>query len=236
LFISGAVALALLLPAHARACGVSAAGVASCSLEEHNEAVRPHWAVGVSGLYTATALRFGDDVRAQQWRAATLAALAYLPTSSLVLQAGLGVSVAGSLRLADGEYTFSPGPIASLGADWRAFDDGRFFFVLTSALSFSSARTRFEHQRSIDYSAFDLRLGGQFGVTVARVVRPYVLARAFGGPVFWRYRDETVTGTDIHHYQLGAGLSVRLARRVDLFAEGVPLGEQAVVAGAALAF
>jgi len=234
--ISAVVGLLLALPARARACGVSAAGVASCSLEEHNEAVRPRWVVGLSGLYTATSLRFGDDVHAHQQRAATLAALAYLPTSSLALQAGLGVAFAGSLRLADGKYTFTPGPIASLGLDWRAFDDGLFFAQLTSLLSFSSARTRLDHQSSVAYSAFDLRLGGQFGVTIARVLRPYVLARAFGGPVFWRYRGEAVTGTDTHHYQIGMGLSARLARRINLFAEAVPLGEQAVIAGGAVAF
>jgi len=41
-------------------------------------------------------------------------------------------------------------------------------------------------------------------------------------------------GTDDHHWQVGAGLSLLLARKVDIFAEGVPLGELGVTAGAGL--
>jgi hypothetical protein len=78
------------------------------------------------------------------------------------------------------------------------------------------------------YEAFDLRLGAQLGVELAHVFRPYVLARAFGGPVFWRHRAESVDGTDTHHYQFGVGGSVRLANTVSVLAEGVPLGERAV--------
>lgn len=37
---------------------------------------------------------------------------------------------------------------------------------------------------------------------------PYVLARAFGGPVLWRLDGESLSGGDTHHYQLGAGTSV----------------------------
>jgi hypothetical protein len=66
------------------------------------------------------------------------------------------------------------------------------------------------------------------------VVTPYVLARAFGGPVFWSLAGASVTGTDAHHYQVGAGLVIR-ARRVDIVAEGVPLGERTVVVGVGLA-
>jgi hypothetical protein len=60
--------------------------------------------------------------------------------------------------------------------------------------------------------------------------------RAFGGPVFWRYQGVAVTGTDTHHYQLGAGLALGLGERVGLFAEGIPLGEQALSAGVSVSF
>jgi hypothetical protein len=61
------------------------------------------------------------------------------------------------------------------------------------------------------------------------------LARAFGGPVFWRYQGEAVTGTDTHHYQLGAGLALR-PKNLNAFVEGVPLGELALSLGGGLAF
>jgi hypothetical protein len=220
-----------LATAPARACGVSASGIASCSLSEHIEEVRPHWAVGVSSLYTSTALRFSGSMRAPETRYAALAALAYLPTPRLVLQAGAGATFGGKLRLPDGQHEFSPGPTASLGADYRFFDDGRWFALLTSVLSFSAARTRLAGNPSVGYEAFDVRVGAQFGIDIADTLRPYATARAFGGPVFWRYGGAAVTGTDTHHYQLGAGLGVRISRQLSAYAEGIPLGERAVSVG-----
>lgn len=230
------VAACSLVAPRARACGVSASGVASCSLEEHNEAVRPRWALGVSGVYTSTRLRFSSSLHADQIRYASLATLAYLPTPKLVLQVSAGAAFGGSLTTPDGEHTFSPGPTAALGLDYRAFDDGRYFLVLTSSLSFATARTQLGNESTEAYTAFDLRVGAQAGLQLANVLRPYALVRAFGGPVYWRYQGEAVTGTDTHHYQLGAGLAVRLTKALSAFAEGVPLGERAVALGAGVAF
>jgi hypothetical protein len=235
--LAGAALIALLVLASpsVQACGVSASGVASCSLAEHEEAIRPRWAVGVSGLYTSTRLRFSGSVYADQVRAATLASLAYLPTPKLVLQTGVGVAFGGALRLGGDTHNFSPGPTASIGADFRAFDDGRYFLLLTSGLSFAMARTQLAAEPSVGYEAFDLRLGTQFGVQLARILSPYATARVFGGPVYWRYAGRAVTGTDTHHYQLGVGVGVRASRTVLMFAEGIPLGERAVSLGVALA-
>lgn len=230
----GAVLLGSAAPA--KACGVSATGVASCSLAEHNEATRPHWAVGVAGTYTVTALHFSGSLRADQTRYATLAELAYLPTPSLALEAGYGVAFGGSLTLADGKHDFAPGPTGFLGAAWRAVDAPAYFVVLTSALSFSAARTHLRDARAVPYEAFDLRLGGELGANLAQVLHPYVLGRVFGGPVYWRYAGQAVTGTDIHHYQLGAGLSVTFGDHVSALVEGVPLGERAASAGVSVAF
>ena len=207
--VSIALAITILLAARpGSACGVSAAGVASCSLAEHEEAERPRWAVGVGGVYTSTALRFTGTVRAEQARYGTLALLAYMPVPRWVLHLGVGSTFGGSLALPDGKYRFSPGPLIAVGAAWRAVRDERYFLLITSQLSFSSARTRLEAQASVGYEAFDARLGAEAGVEIAKVLRPYAAARVFGGPVFWRYRDRSVTGTDTHHYQLGAGVGV----------------------------
>ena len=227
--------LLLLSVPRAHACGVSASGVSSCSLAEHNEALRSRWAMGVSGLYTSTRLRFNGPVYADQRRYATLATLAYLPIPRLVLQAGVGVAFGGSLTLQDGKYEFSPGPIAQIGADYLAFDDGRYFVLLTSGLSFATAQTHLGSDPQVHYTAFDLRLGTEVGVELGQLFRPYLAARVFGGPVFWRYQGEAVTGTDTHHYQIGAGAAVRIGRAWNLFAEGIPLGERAVSIGVGLA-
>jgi hypothetical protein len=189
------LAVLCLCSSRANACGVSAAGVPFCSLAEHDEAARTKWAVGVSGLYTSTGLQLSDSLRADQIRYATLATLAYMPTPKLILQAGAGATLGGSLALPAGKYEFSPGPTASVGADWRVFDNRRTFVLLTSALSFSTARTHLADQGSVGYEAFDLRLGGQLGVDIANIFEPYVVVRAFGGPVYWHYLGNAVTGT-----------------------------------------
>jgi hypothetical protein len=62
------------------------------------------------------------------------------------------------------------------------------------------------------------------------------VGRVFGGPVYWQYQGSSVTGTDAHHYQLGVGLTVVAGGRVNVFAEGVPVGERSFAAGTAFAF
>jgi hypothetical protein len=232
----GALLLTALSTTRAEACGVSASGIASCSLAEHDEAARPRWAVGLSGLYTSTRLRFSNSLRADETRYAALSSLAYMPSSKLLLQVGAGASAFGRLVFADQRYDFLPGPIGSLGADYRIVDQGRLFVMLTSSLSFSAARTRLGNDPSVGYQALDLRLGGELGVELLQVFRPYALARVFGGPVFWHYQGAKVTGTDTHHYQLGAGLGLRLSKSFNGFAEGVPLGERALSLGLGVAF
>ena len=73
------------------------------------------------------------------------------------------------------------------------------------------------------------------GKTIAHVVTPYLLARAFGLPILWRYQDASTIGTDAYHYQLGAGVVVRVGA-FDIDVEGVPLGERAIVGGGGYAF
>ena len=87
----------------ALACGASAGGIAGitgCSLDEHNEAVRKKWHVGVSGSYTSTAIRFEDDLRFDQQRNVVLATLDYAPKRYMTLEFGAGSLVDGSFERA----------------------------------------------------------------------------------------------------------------------------------------
>jgi hypothetical protein len=220
----------------ARACGVSANGVASCSLAEHEEAERPHWAVGIAGVATRTALRFDDSLRAEQRRYAVLADFAYLPTRALALDFAAGAALGGSLAAPNGKHEFSAGPALAAGLVWHWLDAPSYFALLTSQLSFLTSRTQLGAEPSTAYTAFDLRVGAALGLNLAGFVHPFVLARAFGGPVFWRYAGKAVTGTDIYHYQVGGGFGFELGKRLSLLVEVVPLGEQALSAGASLAF
>jgi hypothetical protein len=234
-----ALVVNVLVSCVALACGVSTPdGIAACSLAEHEEEVRPRWHVGASGLYTSTAIRFRGDLRSDETRAAVLASVAYQPSPRLTLQGGLGATFGGQLDTPTGAYLFSPGPTVAVGAAWRAVQRGRAFVVLTGTLSFSAATTHLDRVDTahVGYQALDLRAGALAGVTVLQMLSPYAVGRVFGGPVFWRYQGVDLMGGDVHHYQIGAGLTVLVAHRVNLFAEGIPLGERAVSGGAAFAF
>ena len=230
------IAASALAATPAFACGVSGPdGVWSCSLAEHEEEERPRWTAGASALYTATALRFGNGLRGDETRGAALASAAYAPSARLRLQVSAGAAFGGSLVMPDGMYTFAAGPSGALGATYRLLT-GQPFLTLSGVLSATTAKTRGDNGDRTRYTAFDLRLGAACGITFWDAVSPYAVARVFGGPVFWRYDGSARTGTDAYHVQLGVGLSALVSERVDLFFEGIPLGERAFSAGAALVF
>jgi hypothetical protein len=132
----------------------------------------------------------------------------------------------------------SPGPLAAVTASFRPLDEGDVapFVLITGSLTASVAWTSPSGGgASSPFSAFDVRAGVVAGKTFAHVVTPYLLARAFGGPVFVSLAGQSFLGSDASHYQLGAGVSVHVGR-VDLVVEGVPLGELGIVAGGGLAF
>jgi len=142
--VLAALALSFLsAPPAARACGVSTAdGLSACSLSEHEEAERPRWHAGASGVYTSTAIRFDAGQTASETRGSVVASLAYQPRPRWSFQVAAGATLGGSLDTPSGRYDFSPGPAAALGASWRAVPGTRPFVLVTSTLSFSTASTR----------------------------------------------------------------------------------------------
>jgi hypothetical protein len=145
-----------------------------------------------------------------------------------------GSTVVGTMRAYGQSFDMTPGPLLTVQASYRVLDEGAVapFVLLTASLGGAIVRTRPGGQT---LSAFDGRLGVAAGKTIAHVVTPYLLARAFGGPVLWNAGGASVMGTDAYHYTLGAGLVVRLGR-FDVLVEGAPLGEKAFVGGAGVAF
>jgi hypothetical protein len=237
-----AVGLLFTAPRAARACGSSGPdGVSACSLADYAEEQRPKWRVGASAVYTSTVIAFsGASGNVGETRAAILADLAYAPTARLDLHASLGSAIGGRILAPDGVHDFAPGLAVGAGVSYRFLDGetplGRGFLVGTLDASFTFATTQQgDTGPSTYYSALDFRAGLAAGFTWLRSVSAYVVGRGFGGPVFWS-DPEVELGTDTHHYQLGGGLAVLIARRVDLHAEGVPLGEQAVSGGVSVAF
>ncbi len=230
------------LPRASAACGSSGPdGVSACSLAEHEEAVRPRWRLGASGVYTSTALHFSNALETSETRYAAIADVAYAPTARLTFSAGVGAALGGRLVAPDGPHDFAPGFVADLGTSYRVLDGatplGRGFILVSGVVSFTGSSTQLRDQGArTAYDALDFRAGLALGFTWWRMFSAYALARAFGGPVYWSYQGQSQIGTDTHHYQVGGGLALFVLRRVDLFVEGVPLGEQAVAAGVAVVF
>jgi len=215
--------------------------VSACSLKEHLESVRPKWRAGASYAFTSTAIRFNGDTRFDQTRHVAFATLDYRLTPDWVFEIGVGSIFGGGLTSGASEFEFRPGLLGALGASWRVLDaDGaRPFVALTGQIAFAVTSTRPSGAgataASTPYQAADLRLGAVAGWPLLETLTPYTLARVFGGPVWWEYQGADLLGGDVHHFQVGAGLLLRLGP-VDVFAEGVPLGEQALAGGAGFLF
>ncbi|MEO8797760.1 MAG: hypothetical protein ABI551_07740 [Polyangiaceae bacterium] len=229
--------------ASAFACGASSGGVAglsACSLDAHEEEVRPKWHAGLGFSYTSTALHFDDGSHFDQTRYAALASLEARPFSKLALQFGAGPVFGGTLDSGSEHFTSSAGALLSMSASYRIVDPkgARPFVLGTFGLSFATVQMSADgpQTRSELYDAWDARLGAVVGWSIANVVSPYLLARAFGGPIYWKHAGQDVIGTDVHHYQLGAGLGIAIGKRGDLFVEGAPLGEKNISAGVGLSF
>lgn len=229
--------LLVALESGAYACGASAggeAGISGCSLTEHEEEERPKWRVGAAYTFTSTGLHFGDGLHVHETRNLALAAIDYSPTPRITLEAGAGAFLAGNMDDNGVNMSMSPGFVGALGASWRVLDakDLAPFVLLSAQASYVSSST----PGSVSYNALDFRGGLAVGWTIWRAFAPYLVGRGFGGPVYWTDMGKSVIGTDDHHFQVGAGASLLIARRVDVFVEGVPLGEQAGSAGVGFLF
>ncbi|MBP9111875.1 MAG: hypothetical protein KBF88_03660 [Polyangiaceae bacterium] len=243
----GLIAALVLSTTESHACGVS--GPEGASLCAIAEGAGPKWRLSFAGSTTWTRIHWSNDLNVDQTRGAGLVFLGYAASPRLLFQGGLGASYGGSTRMPDGPHSFNPGGLATFGVSYRIYGgptasekgeavDRNPFIVLSAQLSMNATTTQVGLDASTNtrYLAFDLRLGAAVGVTLFERFRPYALARIFGGPIFWSYRGESLTGTDLYKYQLGGGASVSIANGVSVFAEGVFLGETGASGGLGFAF
>jgi len=189
------------------------------------------WQVGVSvGGFATTVVLDGADVDVEQ-RAVT-ATLGRSLSTKMRGMVSAGAIVGGTVEGRD----VTGGATLSATLAWLpVFERSRRPFVgVTATLGGAWARATADDGMQRSWTAFDLRGGAMVGKTLAGRWVPYVAARAFGGPVFWRRGGAGVVGGDRYHVTAGAGLTVRLPRGVDATLELMPLGEQSAAAGAAL--
>ena len=155
----------------------------------------------------------------------TLASLSYRLTNSVSFDFAAGAVVDGALGAED----VSVGPAFAAGISWLALPETavRPFVFASATLSISTVAGDMGQ-----VTAADLRTGVLIGKTFWGRFTPYAAGRVFEGPV-WHRGD---IGSDVHHYTVGAGARLALPGQLDLFVEGMPLGEQSVSGGAGLTF
>jgi opacity protein-like surface antigen len=188
--------------------------------------------VGVTGGWFSTELELGGG-EVSLSETTVMAAATYQRSPSLGFELGLGAVLDG--EAGDHEGDVSSGAAASAAVTWLALYEGeRRPFVLFS-LSLAGSRTDAvsDDGESHALSAFDARVGAMVGKTFGPAT-PYAVARVFGGPVSWRLGGDDVSGGDAHHYTVGAGASIRIARRLNLAAEAMAIGERSATLSAAL--
>jgi hypothetical protein len=173
-------------------------------------------------------LDFGDAGELDITQFAVTATVGHAwPTWSV--RGAIGIVLDGDLEAGDRTHDIGPGVVASLGVA-RRFPLGAFFIDVSASASISRTTTREGGGPAEALVAIDILRAGVTAGRTFGIVSPYVLARAFGGPVWWTLDDTDVTGTDTSHFQLGAGVSITSGAWsvvVDLAA----LGEQSASLG-----
>ncbi len=225
----------------------------SCSGDEpakEGSAPRPfvgnRYHVGVStGAFRSDLSFLGSaGFEASIRRRAVTASFDYRLDPAITLSGALGAGTGGLLIARGQRYDILPGVLIA-GSFSRRLVEGRgaapfVLFSATAGVSIASIQPAASEAdpfpRSGGFHAVDLRAGLTVGKTFGGVLSPYGAARLFGGPIFWQREGRTITGGDQYHYQLAAGLVASLPGSVDLFAEGVPLGERAFVIGGGVGF
>jgi hypothetical protein len=191
--------------------------------------------VGAGAGAIRTRIDFGDDRELDLEQQAITAFAGYTTEGGYSLRLSAGAIIGGELDggAALGRFDVRPGGMVGFaGSRQWAPGDGRWFVTGTASLSVALASTRpASGGASERFLAGDVRVGAIAGRTFADRWSPYLLARAFGGPVYWTVAGEDVSGGDTNHFQLGAGLSVTLPHRITASLDASAVGEQALSLG-----
>ena len=155
----------------------------------------------------------------------------YSAPSGWSYRGSLGVIIDGSLE-DDAKHDMNPGVVAAIGAarQW-SLGDGQWFVTGSVGVSIAASSTVAPGDDP-RFTAGDFRIGAIAGRTLAKIWNPYVLARGFGGPVWWTVDGMSTVGTDTRHFQLGAGASVATSIGLTIAVDVSVLGEQAASLGA----
>ena len=205
-----------------------------CSLDAAEPA---GWRVAAAYGWLGSSLDFGGVPRVDFSERSVLASASRQLPGGFTVQVGAGAVLGGSFDAPGAPAEVLPGPLFQAQASWLALD-GRGavpFLALTAGLSGSWTRTR-GPSGEVALSALDLSLSASAGKAIAGVVAPYLGVKVFGGPVYWTWAGQPVTGTDAYHYQVAVGVAAALPWGLDLVAEAAPFGARSATISVGWAF
>ena len=190
----------------------------------------PSWRVAASYGWLSSSLRFGDVTAPFDQRSVAVSVSRSLGRDWTV-SAGAGAVLSGSLEAGGASYQMDPGWLARLGVTWLPLDgSGPWpFLALSGSLAASGVNTTGPGGVQAPLTSLDAGISASVGKSIAGIVAPYVGAKVFGGPVFWKLAGASTTGTDVSHWQVAFGLAANLPFGIDLLAEWAPFGAHSAV-------
>lgn len=199
--------------------------------------------MGASFGVFGSGLSFIDGPSVGIERRALTASFEYRVRPDMTFGGGAGAGLGGLFTVGNERHKVNPGWLIAATWSRRLVDPvgNKPFVLLGLSLGASGASTRQEGTgtkvpETASLYAVDVRVAVTVGKTFWGVLSPYASARAFGGPVFWQYRDHNVVGGDKYHFQLALGMVTALPRGFDVFVDGSPLGERALTMGLGKSF
>jgi hypothetical protein len=200
----------------------------------------PKWHASASAGGFDTVLDF-DGTRVHLGEVTGFATLSLQRSPRVSWQLTLGGIFDGTATtegVSDGDGDVAGGGAVSVGWSYLALyeEDRRPFLQVAASAGVSVVSARADDGERHLMTSGDLRVGVLVGKTFWARLTTYAAARGFFGPVFWHVDGEARMGGDVHHYALGLGAILRLPGNVDLFVEGMGLGEQSASLGAGVSF
>jgi hypothetical protein len=151
----------------------------------------------------------------------------------LTLGLRVGLIADGKLREGGRVHDFEPGIVGALALDWRVLTAPDDPLTLTLGVQLAAGHARLVHEGvARSWTSTDVRASVTISRTLWRIVTPYLSARVFGGPIFWR----DTTGTDKTHLQLALGLAIEPVAGFTLHVEGALLSERGLSGGIGVSF